>query len=88
MPNWEPNPDTRVGLDVPFNGYCPCTDTGDGIEVSKIGRTPAGGFSRSVLLRYADGISVVLTVNTGAVTDPGQLGAVVEAVHDIAVTAT
>jgi len=88
MPNWEANSDTRVGLDVPFNGYCPCTRTGEEIEVSKIGRTPAGPFSRSFLLRYDDGISVVLTVNTGSVTDPEQLGAVVDAVHDIAATAS
>ena len=83
-PNWDANPNTRAGVDVPFNGYCPCSDTNEGLEVSKIGRTPFGDFSESFLLRYADGISVVLTVNTGAVTDPAQLGALVDSVHDIA----
>jgi CubicO group peptidase (beta-lactamase class C family) len=82
--NWEANPDTRVGVNVPFNGYCPCIDTDDGPEIAKIGRTPFGPFSKTFLLRYADGISVVMTVNTGAVSDPAQLGAVVDAVHDIA----
>ena len=88
IPDPAGNPDTYVGVDVPFNGYCPCTDATDGIEVSSIGRKPTNPFSRNFIVRYSDGISVVINLNTGAVTDPADLDAVVQAVHDIASTAT
>ena len=88
IPDPAGNPNTRVGVNVPFNGYCPCTEADDEMEVSAIGRTPANAFSRNVLLRYADGISVVLNVNTGVATDGAELGAVVDELHDIAIAAS
>ena len=87
IPDPAGNPNTRVGVSVPFNGYCPCTEADDGIEVSSIGRTPANPFSRNLLLRYADGISVVMNVNTGVATDGAELVAVVDELHDIALAA-
>jgi D-alanyl-D-alanine carboxypeptidase len=81
------NPDTYVGLGVPFNAYCPCTEVDAGIEPTAIGRKPASLGTRTLLLRYADGISVVVNVNSNEVADPADLEAVASSVHDIAAAA-
>ena len=70
------NPNTYVGLGVPFNGYCPCTEVDDGIEPTAIGRAPGAIGTRTFLLRYADGISVVVNVNSNE-ADPADIEAVV-----------
>ena len=77
------NPGTYVGLGVPFNGYCPCTEVAGGIEPSAIGRAPGALGTRTLLLRYADGISVVVNVNSNE-ADPADIEAVASNVHDIA----
>jgi D-alanyl-D-alanine carboxypeptidase len=81
------NPNTYIGLGVPFNGYCPCTEVEGGIEPTAIGRKPASLGTRTFLVRYADGISVVVNVNSNEVADAADIEAVVDSIHDIAVAA-
>jgi hypothetical protein len=80
-------PNTYIGLGGPFNGYCPCTEVDGGIEPTAIGRAPAALGRLTFLLRYTDGISIVLNVNSNEATDLADLQAVVAAVHDIAAAA-
>ena len=76
-------PDFHAGLGVPFNGFCPCTSVDGGVEPTAFGRTPSGVGTRTWLLRYADGISVVVNVNSDEAA-PGDIQAVASEVHDIA----
>lgn len=80
---WAPdpagNPNTYVG--VPFNGYCPCTNVDGGIEPTAIGRVPGAIGTRTVLLRYADGISVLVNVNSNE-GDIADIRAVATSVYD------
>ena len=80
------NPNTYVGLGVPFNGYCPCTEVDGGIEPTAIGRTPGAH-------RYAD-VSPALRrrhLRRGQRQqqrgDQADLEAVANEVHDIAAAA-
>jgi hypothetical protein len=83
------NPDvTYVGVGIPFNGYCPCTDVAGGVEPSSIGRKPSGLWSRTFIVRYADGISLVLNVNTGASSPTAELDALEATLHDLVVAAS
>jgi CubicO group peptidase (beta-lactamase class C family) len=86
-PDPDGNPNTYVGRGIPFNGYCPCTDVSGGIEPTAIGRKPASLGTRTFLLRYDDGISLVVNVNSNEVADPADIEAVVVAVHDLAADA-
>jgi len=61
---------------VPFNGYCPCTDVDGGIEPTAIGRTPGAIGTKTLLLRYADGISVEFNVNSNEASLVADLEAV------------
>jgi CubicO group peptidase (beta-lactamase class C family) len=81
------NPDTKVGLGVPFNAYCPCTDVAGGIEPTSIGRSPTSLGTQTVLLRYGDGISIMVNFNSGETDDPA-LRDVFTAVHDLAAAAS
>jgi hypothetical protein len=81
------NPLAVVGVDIPFNGFCLCTQVDGGIEPIAFGRAPVTVGSSTFLLRYADGISVVLNVNSSEAST-SDLNAVVSAVHDIAATAS
>lgn len=72
---------TYVGLGLPFNMYCPCESDGDGNTGVAIGRQPAHVFTRNFVLRYADGISVVLHVNSQRVADPADVRAVADEIH-------
>jgi CubicO group peptidase (beta-lactamase class C family) len=74
------------GFGVPFNGYCPCTASGDGHEVTAIGRTPTGNIvgTDTHALRYADGITVVVHFNIGQSADRAQVRAVADAIHEAA----
>jgi CubicO group peptidase (beta-lactamase class C family) len=74
------------GLGVPFNGYCPCTSSGDGHEVTAIGRTPNGAIvgTDTHALRYADGITVVVHFNIGQSADRAQVREVADAIHEAA----
>jgi CubicO group peptidase (beta-lactamase class C family) len=87
---WAPDPagdpNTNVGLGVPFNGYCPCTEVGGGIEPTAIGRAPGAIGTRTYLLRYADGISVVVNVNSNEAA-PADIQAIANTVHDLAADA-
>ena len=84
------NPDINVGLGVPFNAYCPCTDVDGGIEPTAIGRAPAWTSlgTKTELLRYADGISIVINFNSGEVAVPAEIDAVATAVHGLAAAAS
>jgi CubicO group peptidase (beta-lactamase class C family) len=86
-PDPDGNPNTYLGRGIPFNGYCPCTDVSGGIEPTAIGRKPASLGTRTFLLRYADGISLVVNVNSNEIADPADIEAVVGAVHDLAAAA-
>jgi CubicO group peptidase (beta-lactamase class C family) len=79
--------DFVVGVGIPFNGYCPCTDVDGGIEPTTTGRRPGSIGTATYLWRYGDGISVVLNVNSNEHDDPADLDAVVGALYDLAVAA-
>ena len=81
------NPNNYVGLGVPFNGYCPCTEIDGGIEPTAIGRVPGGLGTRTYLWHYADGISVVVNLNSNEMTDPAAGEALTNAIHDLAAAA-
>ena len=77
------DPVSYEGLGVPFNGYCPCTPSGAGHDVTAIGRAPSAhrpGVDTHAI-RYADGITVVVSFNSGQATDRTQTKAVVDAIH-------
>jgi CubicO group peptidase (beta-lactamase class C family) len=84
------DPASYDGLGVPFNGYCPCTVSGDGHEVAAIGRTPAGRVvgSDAYIFRYEDGISVVVQFNSEQAVDRAQTRAVADAIHAAATAAS
>jgi CubicO group peptidase (beta-lactamase class C family) len=79
--------DYHVGVGVPFNGYCPCTQVDGGIEPTAFGRVPGSLGTLSFILHHTSGISVVLNVNSDEVADLADLAAVVQAVHDLAAAA-
>lgn len=81
------NPNTYTGLGVPFNAYCPCTEVDGGIEPTAIGRTPNALGTRTYLLRYSDGISVVVNVNSNELANADDLLGVVQNLHDLAAEA-
>jgi hypothetical protein len=56
-------------------------------EPIAFGRTPATVGTLTFLFRYADGISVVVNVNSNE-ADPADIDAVTTAVHDLAVAAS
>jgi CubicO group peptidase (beta-lactamase class C family) len=67
------------GLDVPYNGYCPCQPTDDGNVVDAIGRQPRQiGTDLQMLHFLDDDVSIVLHYNSDQAIDPN----VVEAVLD------
>jgi hypothetical protein len=80
------NPTLLIGADLPFNGFCPCTEVVGGFEPSAFGRAPATIGTLTFLLRYADGISVVVNVNSNE-ADPAEIRGVTTAVHDLAAAA-
>jgi CubicO group peptidase (beta-lactamase class C family) len=80
------NADFLIGREVPFNGFCPCTKVDDGFVPKAFGRAPAMIGTLTFLLRYDDGVSVVVNVNSNE-ADPADIEAVTTAVHDIAVAA-
>jgi hypothetical protein len=86
-PDPDGNPDTYIGVGVPFNGYCPCTDVAGGIETTAVGRQPGAIGTKTVLFQYADGISIVVNVNSNEIADPADFEAVVADVYDLAVAA-
>ena len=77
------NPETFIGVGIPFNAYCPCTEVDGGIEPAAIGRVPGAPGTRTVMLRYVDGISVVVNVNSNE-ADSAEIRAVANVVHDTA----
>lgn len=77
----------HAGAGVPFNGYCPCTEVDDGIEPTAFGRVPGVLGTLTYILRYTDGISVVLNVNSDEVASLADLGTVVQKIHDLAAAA-
>jgi CubicO group peptidase (beta-lactamase class C family) len=78
------NPTLLVGNEVPFNGFCPCTEVDDGFEPSAFGRAPQSEGSLTYLLHYTDGISVVVNVNTSNAADASDLESVANEIHDLA----
>jgi CubicO group peptidase (beta-lactamase class C family) len=59
-----PNPAYRGGIGVPFTGFCPCTPVEGGVETTAFGRAPQGLGTSVAMLRFPDGISVVLNLNS------------------------
>ncbi len=78
------DPTSYIGLGVPFNGYCPCEPEGSGTRVHAIGRSPGGLGTITYLYRFADGISVVLHLNSNHAPGRTQLDDLVERIHRIA----
>jgi hypothetical protein len=64
------NPFFVAGREVPFSGFCPCTEVDDGFEPIAFGRAPGGIGTLTYLLHYADGISVVVNVNSNESASP------------------
>ena len=83
----EGKPLAVIGRGVPFNGFCPCTEVDGGIEPIAFGRAPVTVGSSTSLLRYADGISVVVNVNSSEAFTSDFL-AVTSEVHDLAAAAS
>jgi CubicO group peptidase (beta-lactamase class C family) len=81
------NPWYVVGLEVPFNGFCPCAEVDGGMEPTALGRSPVTIGTTTFLYRYADGISVVVNVNSNA-SSPGDIKTVLDEVHRLAVVAS
>ncbi len=71
------------GYGLPFNGYCPCESAGagNGLDVATIGRQPSSVGQSLFMLRYPDGVSIVLHFNSGDEADRDDTRAVVEAIH-------
>ena len=67
------NADLLIGREVPFNGFCPCTEVNGGFEPIAFGRAPTMIGTLTFLLRYADGISVVVNMNSNE-ADPADIG--------------
>jgi CubicO group peptidase (beta-lactamase class C family) len=77
------NPFFVAGREVPFSGFCPCTEVGGGFEPIAFGRAPAAIGTVTHLLHYADGISVVINMNSRDASF-ADIYAVTNAVHDLA----
>jgi CubicO group peptidase (beta-lactamase class C family) len=78
-----------IGLGVPYHGYCPCTATGDGNEVTSIGRRPYRVGTELHTVHYLeDGVSVVVLFNSDAWQDRSQIIAVVDQIHAAVGTST
>jgi CubicO group peptidase (beta-lactamase class C family) len=77
------NPLFVAGSEVPFSGFCPCTEVDDGFEPIAFGRAPGGIGTLTYLLHFADGISVVVNVNSDEVGF-ADFYAVVNAIHELA----
>ena len=74
------------GLGIPLNGYCPCESAGgDTLNVAAVGRRPHGLGTNVTIVRFPDGISVVLQFNSDSVVDKNDIWQVVLAIHDTAV---
>jgi hypothetical protein len=80
-------PEIYPGLGVPWNAYCPCTVTSDGVEPVAFGRAPAGVATRTYILRYADGISVVVHFNSNSQVDQSTTQQVATDLHALAAAA-
>ena len=73
------------GLGIPLNGYCPCESAGgDTLNVAAVGRRPHGLGTNVTMVRFEDGISVVLHFNSDAVVDNNDIWQVVLAIHEAA----
>jgi CubicO group peptidase (beta-lactamase class C family) len=74
------------GLGIPINGYCPCESAGgNGMDVAAVGRRPHGVGTNVTMVRFTDGISVVLHFNSDNTDDQDATWQVVEAIHDAAI---
>ncbi|MGZ8761653.1 MAG: serine hydrolase domain-containing protein [Aeromicrobium sp.] len=70
---------------VPFGGYCPCSPSPEGgLEVDAFGRGPNGLGTSGYMLKFSDGISVVVHFNSGEWSDFTQIRAVADAIHTAA----
>jgi CubicO group peptidase (beta-lactamase class C family) len=73
------------GLGTPLSGFCPCDGvTGNRMEVTAVGRRPGGVGTNLTLVRFSDGISVVLHFNSNEWVDNSDLWDVAVAIHDAA----
>jgi CubicO group peptidase (beta-lactamase class C family) len=76
---------TVYGLGTPLNGFCPCEDAaGNGMTVTAVGRRPSGVGTNVTLVRFSDGISVVLHFNSNEQADGNDPWEVALAIHDAA----
>jgi CubicO group peptidase (beta-lactamase class C family) len=68
-----------VGLEVPYNGYCPCHPTGDGNTVDAIGRQPQTVGNDLQMLHFLDDdVSIVLHYNSNQSVDRNALESVLD----------
>ncbi len=75
------------GLGAPLNGYCPCESAGEGrLDVAAVGRRGQSLGSTVAMIRFDDGISVVLHFNSDATDDADTWWPYVVAIHDAAAT--
>jgi CubicO group peptidase (beta-lactamase class C family) len=73
------------GLGTPLNGYCPCEGAaGNGMNVTAVGRRPSSIGTHVTMVRFDDGISIVLHFNSRDQADPSDLWDVAVAIHDAA----
>lgn len=72
-----------AGREVPFSGFCPCTEVEGGYEPVAFGRAPEDLGTLTFLLHYSDGISVVVNVNSNG-ADPVDIQAVTNEIYALA----
>lgn len=78
--------DGSVGASgAPLNGYCPCESAGGNtLDVAAVGRRPTGLGTYVAMIRFPDGISVVLHFNSRETDDVDTIWQFVLAIHDAA----
>ena len=71
-----------VGYGIPFNGFCPCAPDGDGLTVTKYGRTGNNVGTDTQMLHFPDGISIVLHYNSEEWSTKDGLTAISDTIHE------
>lgn len=72
------------GIGTPVTVYCPCTAGAEGVAGIAIGRRPATVASTTLMLRYPDGIDVVLHFNSNNWRDLDTVQHIADEIHEAA----
>ena len=72
------------GVGTPVTVYCPCTAGAEGVAGIAVGRRPATVASTTLMLRYPDGIDVVLHFNSNNWRDLDTVQHIADEIHEAA----